>query len=35
MKFNNIITEAMVDDLKIHKMYNSILKKMNEEDIKG
>ena len=33
MKFNNIITEAMVDDLKIHKMYKSILKKMNEEDI--
>jgi len=34
MKFNNIITEAMVDDLKIHKMYKSILKKMNEEGIK-
>lgn len=35
MKFNNIITEAMVDDLKIHKLYKSILKKMNEENIQG
>ena len=35
MKFNNIITEAMVDDLKIHKLYKTILKKMNEENIQG
>ena len=33
MKFNNLIIESMIDELKIHKLYKVLLKKYNEKNV--
>ena len=33
MKFNNILSEALIDDLKIRKIEKVVLKKYNDENV--
>ena len=33
MKFNNILSEALIDDLKIRKIEKAVLRKFNDDDV--